>query len=223
MKIVLQQVSNVKGSVKRPLLAQDAALSLASIQTYTDGLIYTDMWRDGIDTLLTRTNRNKSGNSIGYSPHNFGISVDLDVPTILDQKKILYEDIIWLMKRKGWYCFRRDGSQNQVGSGHFDFLGDEAEKYLAKSSQDPATWSTVAEMRIWERHSQSFNIGTKEVQEMLAKLGFYHGPFTGQRDFYTREAILAFQRAWDLVQTGSPDMVLCRALAFISAEISILS
>lgn len=223
MKIVLQQIPKVKGTVRRPFLAQDAAVSLAAVQVDTDGLIYTDMWRDGIDTLLAKTGKINKCHSVGYSPHNFGISVNLDIPTILDQKKIRYEDIIWLMKRRGWYCFRRDGSQDQVGSGHFDFLGDGADAYLSTSTQNPATWSTAAEMKIWSLYHQYFSMEIKEVQEKLSKLGFFNGPFTGQLDTYTREAVIAFQRAWDIIQTGFPDITLCRALAFVSAEISILS
>ncbi len=216
MKLVLQQIHNIKGNVRRPFLAQDAAVSLASLETDTDGLIYVDMWRDAVDSLLAR--RMKGRSSVGYSPHNFGMAVDIDVQTILNQKKIKYEDLLWLMKRRGWYCFRRDGVDNQTGSGHFNFLGDNAEKYLSKSNQDPTSWQTVAEFRLWERYGNDFQLDTKEVQIKLAKLGMYTGSFTGQCDLYTREAILAFQRAWDLSQTGSPDMTLCRAISFVTAE-----
>lgn len=221
MKLSLQQVSSVRGGVRRPFLAQDAATSLASIEIDTDGLTYHEMWRDSVDSLLAR--RLKGSSLVGYSPHNYGLSVDLDVATILDQKKIRYEDLLWLMKRRGWYCFRRDGSQDQSGANHFNFLGEGAERYLSKSTQDPTTWQTVPELRIWERHSQDFRMETQEVQAGLAKIGFFTEPFTGQRDLYTREAILAFQRAWDLAQTGSPDMTLCRALAFVTADISFRS
>lgn len=217
MKLCLRQVRNVKGDVRRPFLAHDAAISLASIETDTDGLVYSDLWRDSVDSLLVR--RLKGSSSVGYSPHNYGLAVDLDVPTILDQKKIRYEDLLWLMKRRGWYCFRRDGVPDQAGANHFNYLGDDASRYISKSTQDPTTWQTVAELKIWERHSRDFRMETPEVQARLAKIGLFTEPFTGQRDLYTREAILAFQRAWDLIQTGSPDMTLCRALAFVTADI----
>ncbi len=217
MKLSLQQIQNVKGDARRTFLAPDAAVALAAIQNDADGLIYSEMWRDPVDSLLAR--RLKSGPLVSYSPHNYGLAVDLNVDAILNQKKIRYEDLLWLMKRRGWYCFRRDGNQDQVGSEHFNFLGDQAEKYLAKSTQDPTTWPTIPELKIWDRYGQDFQMETKEVQVRLAKLGFFTEPFTGQRDMYTREAILAFQRAWDLTQTGSPDMTLCRTLAFVTADI----
>ena len=221
MKLVLQQMLDVKGEVRRPYLAQDAAMSLASIERDTDGLVYTEMWRDAVDSMLAR--RLKGSSLIGYSPHNYGLAVDIDVPTILNQKKIRYEDLLWLMKRRGWYCFRRDGAENQVGSGHFDFLGDNADdKYLSRCTLDPTTWQTSAELRIWERHNKDFQMKVEEVQAQLSKVGFFREPFTGKLDIYTREAITSFQRAWDLVQTGSPDMTLCRALAFVTADINII-
>lgn len=221
MKLSLLQIPNVKGDAKRTFLASDAAIALAAIQNDTDGLIYSEMWRDSVDSLLAR--RLKGGPLVSYSAHNYGLAVNLNVKTILEQKKITYEDLLWLMKRRGWYCFRRDKIPDQPGSEHFNFLGDQAEKYLAKSTQDPTTWSVVPELRIWARHGQDFQMETSEVQIKLAKLGLFTKPFTGQRDLYTREAILAFQRTWDLTQTGSPDLTLCRTLAFVTADIEFSS
>lgn len=223
MKLSLQHIPNVKGNARRTFLAPDAAASLAVIQADTDGLIYSEMWRDSVDSLLVK--RLKGGPLVSYSAHNYGLAVDLDVEPILKQKKIKYEDLLWLMRRRGWYCSRRDESPNQPGSEHFNFLGlgTQAEKYLAKSTQDPMTWPTIPELRIWERHGQDFQMETKEVQMKLSKLGLFTEPFTGQRDLYTREAIIAFQRAWDLTQTGSPDMTLCRTLAFVTAEVEFVS
>lgn len=221
MKLLLQKVMNVKGDARRPYLAVDAAISLESIEADTDGLLYSEIWRDAVDSLLAK--RLKDNALVGYSAHNYGLAVDLNVPTILKQKKILYEDLLWLMKRRGWYCFRRDGFEGRHGYNHFNFLGENAEKYLSKSTQDPTTWATVPELRIWERHGSDFHMETLEVQTRLTEIGLFTEPFTGQRDLYTREAIMAFQRTWDLVQTGSPDMTLCRALAFVTADIEFLN
>ena len=59
----------------------------------------------------------------------------------------------------------------------------------------------------------------QEVQEKLAKIGMFKGKPTGQSDLYTRESVLTFQRAWDLVQNGYVDDKLCRVLAFVTADI----
>jgi hypothetical protein len=220
MKLLLHRLQNVKGDVSRPFLAREAALSLATIEKDTDGLIYRDMWRDAVSSLLARRMR-KTSQLPGYSAHNYGLAVDLDVGAILAQKKILYEDLLWLMKRRGWYCFRRDGAAEQTGSDHFNFLGEAADHYLSKCTLDPTTWSAASEIKIWEFYHEDFQISTKDVQLKLAKIGFFNAPFTEQRDIYTREAIMAFQRAWDLIQSGSPDMSLCRVLSFVTADINI--
>jgi peptidoglycan hydrolase-like protein with peptidoglycan-binding domain len=80
------------------------------------------------------------------------------------------------------------------------------------------TWQLPAETRIVERFGKEFHLDSRQVQEHLSRLGFYMGACTGQKDAYTREGILAFQRAWDLIQTGSIDMTLCRVLSFVTAE-----
>lgn len=220
MKLMLQQVPKVKGSTKRPLLAPEAAASLAILETDTDGLIYTEMWRDPIDSLLAKR-LVKGSPMVGYSPHNYGLAIEIDVAAILDKKKIKYDDLLWLMKKRGWYCYRRDKIGDQPGAGSFNFLGGNPDTYLARCTYDPTSWATTGELRIWERHYRDFELDTKEVQTQLSKLGLFKEPYTGQIDIYTREAIMAFQRTWELNQTGTPDMTLCRVLALVAADLKI--
>lgn len=203
--------------MRLPYLAVDAAQALLAVEKDTDGLIYTDMWRDPTSSLLNRRLR-RTSQLPGFSAHNYGLAVDLDVKAILEEKKIRYEDLLHLMKRRGWICHRRDGQEDAPESDHFTFLGEYAQKYLTKCTMDPSTWDNAAEFRIWERHAQDFQIELRTVQLLLTRLRFYTGLVTGMRDMYTREAILAFQRAWDLVQSGQPDMSTCRALVFVTAQ-----
>lgn len=206
-----------------PFLAPDAAAALMAVEKDLPGLAYEDMWRDPAASLLARRT-NPNGQLPGYSTHNFGLAVDLDMKTILKEGKLRYlEDIIKLMKKRGWYCHRRDGEAGHFDSGHFNFLGvGSAENYLSKCTFDPKTWQIPAELCIWDRHSKDFQLSAVEVQQNLSKIGFYAGPATGERDGYTREAILAFQRAWDLPQSGSADLAFCRVLAFVTAEREVL-
>lgn len=203
--------------MRLPYLAPDAAQALIAIEKDTDGLVYTDMWRDPTSSLLNRRTR-KTSQLPGYSAHNFGLAVDLDVKTILDEKKIRYEDLLRIMQRRGWYCHRRDGQENAPESDHFTYLGDLQEKYLIRCTMDPVTWDNAAELRIWERFGKDFQIELRNVQLLLTKLRFYTGLVNGMKDMYTREAILAFQRAWDLVQSGQADVQTCRVLAFVTAQ-----
>lgn len=217
MKLVLHQLPKVRGTVRDPYLAPDAALAFMAIEQDTDGLIYKDLYRDPTSSLLVRRLHRKS-QLPGYSAHNYGLAVDLDVNAILEEKKIRYEDLLYIMKKRGWICHRRDGSQDQAGSGHFTYLGEEADHHLRVCTMDPTTWQYPAEQIIWERYNKNFKLDTRDVQALLSKMSMYSGTFTGQNDAYTREAILAFQRAWDLTPSGSPDLTLCRVLSYVTAE-----
>lgn len=218
MKLLLRQLPRTtKGTSRMPYLAPDAAIALEAIEKDTDGLIYTEMWRDPMSSLLVRRTK-RTSLLPGYSPHNFGLAVDLDVKTILAEKKIRYEDLLRIMKKRGWVCHRRDGLENETDSDHFNFLGEYSAKYLTRCTMDPTTWGNAAELFIWERFGKDFQLELREVQLILTHLRFYTGTITGMKDMYTRESILAFQRAWDLIQSGSPDMTTCRVLAFVTAE-----
>lgn len=200
-----------------PYLAPDAALALEALERDTDGLIYTDMWRDPTTSLLVRRLK-RTSQLPGYSSHNYGLAVDLDVKAILSEKKIRYEDLLRIMKKRGWICYRRDGLEDKPDYDHFNFLGEYSEKYLVKCTMDPTTWSLPAELVMMERFGKDFQLEVRDVQVLLTRLRLYTGQITGMKDPYTREAIMAFQRAWDLVQSGSADMSLQRVLAYVTAD-----
>ena len=219
MKLVLQQVA-VRGPVRLPYLAVDAAASLRAIEKDTGGLVYLDMWRDPVGCLLANRIR-RSGLSPGYTPHSYGLAVDLDLKAVLDEKKIRYEDLLYVMKKRGWFCHRRDGQIGQPEAEHFNYLGDLAEKYLVKTTMDPTTWGRPAEERIFEKHGKDFRVTLPEAQRCLAKIGLYNGPFSDAYDAYTREAILAFQRTYDLVEDGTAGLTFCRVLSYVSASVEL--
>ncbi len=218
MKLVLQQLPpTIKGPARMKYLAPDAAVSLEALERDTDGLDYLDFYQDPIAELAVR--RLRRGSALpGYGPHGYGISVDLDVKSILTKKHITYETLLYIMKKRGWYCYRRDGDENGIEAEHFNYLGDLAERYLLRCTLDPTTWSRPAEERIYERYGEQFQVDLPTCQVLLAKLKLYQGEFSGQLDPYTREAIMAFQRCWDLVQDGIASPSLCRVLAFIAAD-----
>ena len=221
MKLVLQQLS-VRGTCRMPYLAPDAAAALKALEKDTDGLIYNEMWMDGSASLLARRTR-RITQLPGYSSLNYGMGIVVDVNTVLEEKKILYEQLLHIMKKRGWICHRRDGDESKPGYDLFNFLGDMPMKYLAKCTMDPITWDVAPEARIYEKFGEDFQLTMEHVQKRLSDLKIYRGPFTHQMDLYTRETVLAFQRAWDLIENGNVDMTLCRVLAFITAEVQYLT
>lgn len=223
MNLVLQQLPpTLRGSAKLKLLAPEAAASVLSLEKDI-GLVYTSLWNDATATLLDK--RTRIGTQLpGYDPHNFGVSMNLDVPAILDEKKISYQDLLYTLKRRGWLCHRRDGEVDQHGWSHFNYFGDgNPEEYLSKASFDPLSWDNPIEARIYEKHSQEFTLSPAQGQGLLQKLGFFHGEIDGNYDLYLREAILAFQRAWDLSESGTLTIPVQRTLAFVAATITTTS
>ncbi len=221
MKLALQQLpATVRGPARMKLLAPDAAAALLKIEEDTDGLIYNDFWRDGVASLVSIRLR-KTSNLPSYSSHNYGLALDLDLEAVLMEKGITYETLLYIMKKRGWYCHRRDGRGDLPEANHFNFLGEKGEDYILKTTMDPTTWGRPGEARIHERYGDKFTLDTRTVQTLLARAGLYVGPITGAVDLYTREAVMAFQRAWDLVEDGLLSIAFCRALAFVTAGLEI--
>jgi hypothetical protein len=106
MELVLRQLNGLKGPIRLPLLAPDAATSLLLVEKEIN-LTYIDLWKDGILTLMDRR-INKFGSYPGYSPSNYGLGISIDLKTTL--KDIQFEDLVKLLRRKGWHGFRTDGS-----------------------------------------------------------------------------------------------------------------
>lgn len=217
MKLVLHQLPSIKGPVRSAYLAPDAALALLALEKDTDGLIYTDMWRDPTASLVAFRTR-RATHLPGYSPHNFGMAIDIDVAAILAKLKIDYETLLHVMKKRGWICHRRDGDGTKPDAQHFNFFGEMANFYLGRATQDPISWSLPAELAIYSKYSKDFQLENREIQALLVRLALFTGPLTGTTDIYLREAILAFQRAWGITQTGSADATTTRVLAFVTSE-----
>lgn len=222
MNLVLQHLpEDIQGIARSKHLAPEAALALRMVEKDTDGLVYTNFWHDATSTMMAK--RIRFGSHLpGYDPHNYGLAVSLDTNNILGRKKITYEDVLYIMKKRGFFCHRRDGKQGETGSNHFNYLGDNADAYLEKASFDPLSWDNPAEARIHEKHLAEFSLSPAQVQSLLAKIGFFHGPIDGNLDLYFREAVSAFQRAWDLPESGNPSIQFQRVLAFVSADVSFI-
>lgn len=223
MNLVLQQLpEGLKGSARAKYLAPEAAASLKTLEKDTDGLLYTDLWHCATASLLNKRTR-RGSHLPGYSPHNFGLAIDLDLEKVLEAKKITYEDLLWILKRRYWFCHRRDGAADMPGSEHFNYLGEAGEECLQQATFDPMSWDKPVEARIFEKHGPDFSLSPAQIQSLLKKLGFFHGEVDGNYDIYFREAVMAFQRAWDLSETGTPTMTTQRTLAFVSAEVSFVN
>jgi len=214
--------ADYKGQVptRMRFLAPDVGPALLQLNKDTGGYIYTDVWRSADSSLAAR--RVKRGvQRPAYSPHNYGFAVDLDLYGIMKKYHVKYPDIVEVMLAHDWYSHRRDGAgPDESESWHFNYLGPDHDKYMAKVDiNDHATWSNAVEMRIIERYGSDFSLSPTQIQSLLAQLKMYGGEIDGNlSSALCREAVMAFQRAWDLAVDGDPGIMTQRTLAFVTAE-----
>jgi hypothetical protein len=223
MRLILQGLPSTLRGETNKYLAPEAAVSLLKLEEDIGPLEYREFWRGADGSLLARRTR-KTSQIPGYSAHNYGLAFDLNLEKVLDEKKISYEDLLYVLAKRGWYCIRRDGLNVKPEGEHFNYLGEKkiAEQYLARTTQDPVTWDRAAEEKIYELYGKDFLYDASELQTKLKKLRMYTGIISGKIDQLTRESIKAFQRAWDLVEDGLTGFTFQRVLAFVSAEIDFL-
>jgi hypothetical protein len=219
--------SDYKGMIPRRMrfLAPDVGPHFLEVDRAAGGLVVTDMWRSADSSLAAR--RIKRGvQRPGYSPHGFGLAVDLDLYEIMKMHGVHYTDIVEIMKAHGWYCHRRDGAgPDESEAWHFNYLGDDPHKYLQDvDNQNRGTWSNAVEARIFERYGNDFSMTPIEIQTQLAELRLYGGEIDG--DLGTRlcrESIMAFQRTWDLAVDGDAGVMTQRTMAFVTAKRQIIA
>lgn len=203
-------------------LAPDAAASLIKLDRDTGGLSYTDLWRSAEVSLMARQSK-RGVQAPGYSGHNYGFSVDLDLEGTKKKRGWTYLQIIEAMQAHGWYCHRQDGKDGRSESWHFNYFGKDYPKYLKHSSSHiSSSWSQPVEALMQERYSAQMKLSDIEVQASLKKLKFYSGELDGKIGPISRAGISQFQKAWDLQATGMADLRTQRTLAFLTAEITLV-
>lgn len=216
MNLVLQQLpESVKGSARAKMLAPDAAVKFLTLDPH---FTYSNIWHDATSTLLARRMK-MSGHLPGYDPHNYGLAITFDKNAGMPHG---YRLMAAEMRDRGFYCHRQDSDgSHKPGAYTFYYLGDGAGEYSKLATQDPLSWDKPIERKIYDLYSKDFALSPAQVQSHLLALGFFHGTVDGNNDAYLREGIMAFQRAYQLEETGNMTPRLQRALAFVGANISI--
>ena len=202
-------------------LEPGAATSLLGLVAAHPWLTFTDIYRSPESSLAAK--RTKRGvQPPGFSAHNFGLAVDLDVGDCLKGGKLRYPELVENMRQAGWYCHRRDLDQTAMESWHFNFLGPGAAQLIQQADPQAAnTWAWPVEARIVELYGEAFKLDALEVQMGLAALRFYTGDLDGALGPLAREAVGAFQRAWGLPDDGVAGPRTRRVLAVVTAEIEL--
>lgn len=180
----------------------------------------SDMFRTAEESLRARAE--KTGvMPPGFSLHNYGVAIDIAVDAMLTATKLTKPALDAALREVGWYCHRKDGKRGSE-DWHYNYLGTgtAAELFLEASSKSTNT-SAAGDAKIVGLYKDGLLLEPAEVQECLAHLKFYGGDIDGKIGPRSRQAIMAFQRAWRLQPSGQVDARTERTLAYVSATLSV--
>jgi len=151
-------------------------------------LVFSDLFRSPASSLEAVA-RGRGALPPGYSCHNFGGAVDLDVDATMRRLGYTKKRLDEYMAAAGWYCHRSDHKRGSE-DWHWNYLpsppsgrlsSDEAERHLVDLYE--AQWSALRS----DLHAE---------QTALAALGLYRGAIDGIVGKQTRSARAAFSSAW---------------------------
>jgi len=236
LTIILKRVPNVlgiygtgKGGIpagdyfppSAALLHPDAAAAYLAVEVGTGKrLRVSDMFRSPESSLQAM--QTKSGvMPPGYSGHGFGFSIDVATDACLKSFGMTKQAFDEMMVSYGWYCHRKD---HQRGSEdwHFNHFGTgaAATPWLAACEKSVVT-SAGVEAKMVATYGSSFKLSNVELQTELRKLKLYGGDLDGDIGPRSQQAILAFERAWQLPMDGVADARMMCTLATVAADHSI--
>lgn len=196
-----------------------AAAFLDGPDELCDLVVVSDIFRSPESSLEARRT-GRGAKAPGFSAHNFGLAIDLDIEDSLKRGGFKSkEDLDIFLESKGFYCYRRDHRITDLlgESHHFNFLGP----YADISSKVTSTAGYV-ETRIFDLYGESFTLSNHDAQRALAKLGLYHGDMDGLIGPISRQAIGVFQRGWGLADNRTLDAKTTRTLAYVASERNIV-
>lgn len=214
----IDNVLGIYGTTKKEFprrtsfLAPDAAISFVSLHRKFGGLKISDMFRSP-ESSLQAMGEKRGVQPPGYSAHNFGLAIDIDVDSMLMKLRINKTQLDTLMEQDGWFCHRTD-HKREFEEWHYNFLGSNPSEFLDRNKSNTAH---AIEARILKAYSSAFTPDNRELQRCLSVLKLYDGEIDGLVGPRTRESIKAFQRTWKLDDSGLVDPKTMRTLALVSA------
>lgn len=200
--------------VRMSFLHPEAAAAFRAAQT-KGRIRVSDMYRSAEESLRARAQK-QGVQPPGYSAHNYGLAIDVDVDDCLKTFGMEKKAFDAMMETFGWYCHRWD-SKRGFEDWHYNYLGKNPSKYVAgavKRTRDAAIEAYIADL-----FGDQLQLTSEEAQIALAKLKMYRGEIDGIFGGGSRQALMAFQRAWKLPATGELDDRTQRTLAYVSADV----
>lgn len=179
-------------------------------------LVISDLFRSP-ESSLAAVRAGRGARLPGYSGHNYGLSVDINVREAMKKLNVrTKQGLDDCMRFQGWWCHRVDGQITALKgeSHHYNYLGRD----FALPDRAKSTAPSIEE-RIVELYGDRFVLNVDQQQAYLRDTGLYRGEVDGDAGPLTREAIRAFQRTWNLPATGKADAKTQRTLAYVTATV----
>jgi hypothetical protein len=198
------------------LLSPEAAAAILTLEAEDGPLSYTDLWRSAELSLFARQEK-RGVQPPGFSAHNYGLAIDVDVDGTIKLRGWTYEELLRVLRKHGFYPHNQAARYGSFESWHFNALLDEAPRLLAAH---PAPGAAVEQL-MRERFGVGWTLDARGTQERLRRVGLYRGELDGDIGPRSKQAVAAFCRAWLLPSYSWNDETLQRTLAFVSAELDV--
>ena len=171
----------------------------------------SDMLRSA-ESSLAAMQAGRGAKPPGFSGHNYGLSVDLDVDWMLRRGGAFKdkEHLDEFMNANGWFCHRGD-HKLEFECWHYNY-------FPFKYDQSGKSSASTLEAQIIDLYGPGFKLDAAGAQAALKKLGMYSGAIDGKFGTLSREALRAFARAWNLPEQDVIGQATARTLAFVAAE-----
>ncbi len=196
-------------------LHPDAARAYMTISSWA---VVSDMFRSP-ESSLEAVRRGRGALPPGYSAHNFGMAIDIDIGESsrrlakrIGRARVSKAELDEACESAGWFCHRRDHTMGHE-AWHYNHLGI-GEK-IGDKFHSTAGW---IEAKIADLYGDELAPDDVECQVALRTLRIYSGAVDGDIGPLSREATRVFQRAWELRETGRLDARTRRTLALVAAE-----
>ena len=157
-------------------------------------LVVSDIFRSA-ESSLAAVRAGRGARPPGFSAHNFGLAVDLDIKASMRRGGFKTKEILDLaMEQQGFLCHRLDHKITDLKgeSHHYNALVDEYATVLASASSTAAS----IEVRILALYSHAWRtVDPTVAQAQLARLGLYRGDLDGKIGPISKQAIRVCSRS----------------------------
>jgi len=212
-------IGGVAGRMPARALYLHPLAAASYLADLADALVVSDLLRTP-ESSLEAVRRGRGAQPPGYSLHNFGVALDLDIAPTMKRVGVATKPSLdaW-MRERGWWCHRVDGKMAHE-AWHYNYLRAGEQLGHGPVTISPRVRSTAGygEELIRRLYGAQIEPDDRACQEALARLRIYRGAIDGDVGPLTREAVRVFRRGWGLPDDYRLDARTRRTLALVAAE-----